>query len=123
MNATRTEIAATGSPSAVIVSSKDYTNYTSVKYLIQVHNTTDDEYSVFNVSANAFAGYSNYNVYNNLSNATQQKRDIRAIDINISGNNMRLRFTPLANKDYVVRVSEIRIDKPDNVANDTTITL
>ena len=29
----------------------------------------------------------------------------------------------LANKDYVVRVSEIRIDKPDNVANDTTITL
>lgn len=123
LNATRTEIAATGSPSAVIVSSKDYTNYTSVKYFIQVHNTTDDEYSVFNVSANAFAGYSNYNVYNNLSNATQQKRDIRAIDINISGNNMRLRFTPLANKDYVVRVSEIRIDKPDNVANDTTITL
>ena len=123
LNATRTAIAATGSPSAVIVSNKDYTNYTSVKYFIEVHNTTDNVYSVFNVSANAFAGYSNYNVYNNLSNATEIKRDIRAIDINISGNNMRLRFTPLANKDYIVRVSEIRIDKPDNVANDTTITI
>lgn len=123
LNADRTEIAATATPSAVIVSSKDYTNYTSVKYFIEVHNTTDNVYSSFNVSANAFAGYSNYNVYNNLSNATDIKRDIRAIDINISGNNMRLRFTPLANKDYIVRVSEIRIDKPDNVANDTTITI
>ena len=40
-----------------------------------------------------------------------------------SGENVLLRFTPASNKAYVVRVSEIRIDKPDNVANDQTVIL
>ena len=68
-------------------------------------------------------GRINFNVYNNLSTADDQRRDIRAVNMVASGENVLLRFTPAANKAYVVRVSEIRIDKPDNVANDQTVTL
>ena len=45
------------------------------------------------------------------------------LDMIISGTNGLLRFTPKSNKNYIVRTSEIRIDKPDNVANDTIVTL
>ena len=75
------------------------------------------------MAANAFDSRINFNVYNNLSTADNAKRDIRAINMVASGNNALLRFTPAASKAYVVRVSEIRIDKPDNVADDNTITL
>ena len=48
-------------------------------------------------------------------------RDIQNTDITVSGTNVLLQFTPMENRTYVVRVSEIKIDKPDDVANDTTI--
>ena len=123
LHATRTEISASGSPSETTLSTKSYNNFTSFKYFVEIHNTTDSKYSCFNVAANAFDSRINFNVYNNLSTADNAKRDIRAINMVASGNNALLRFTPAASKAYVVRVSEIRIDKPDNVADDNTITL
>jgi len=123
LNATRTEIVASGSPSETTISSKNYNNFTSFKYFVEIHNTTDNKHSCFNVAANAFDGRINFNVYNNLSTSSTPKRDIRAINMVASGTNSLLRFTPAANKAYVVRVSEIRIDKPDNVADDLTVTL
>ena len=123
LNATRTEISAAASPTENTISSKNYTNFTSMKYFVEIHNTTDNKYSCFNVGANAFDGRINFNVYNNLSTADDQRRDIRAMNMVASGENVLLRFTPSANKAYVVRVSEIRIDKPDNVANDQTVIL
>ena len=91
--------------------------------LAPTNKTTDNKYSCFNVAANAFDSRINFNVYNNLSTADNPKRDIRAMNMVASGNNALLRFTPASSKAYVVRVSEIRIDKPDNVADDNTITL
>ena len=123
LNATRTEISAAASPTENTISTKNYTNFTSMKYFVEIHNTTDNKYSCFNVGANAFDGRINFNVYNNLSTADDQRRDIRAMNMVASGENVLLRFTPAANKAYVVRVSEIRIDKPDNVANDQTVIL
>ena len=123
LNATRTEISAAASPTENTISSKNYTNFTSMKYFVEIHNTTDNKYSCFNVGANAFDGRINFNVYNNLSTADDQRRDIRAMNMVASGENVLLRFTPASNKAYVVRVSEIRIDKPDNVANDQTVIL
>ena len=49
------------------------------------------------------------------------KRDLQNTNIIVSGPNVILQFTPMENRDYIVRVSEIRIDKPDDVNNDTTI--
>ena len=123
LHATRTEISASGSPTETTLSTKSFSNFTSFKYFVEIHNTTDSKYSCFNVAANAFDSRINFNVYNNLSTADNQKRDIRAMNMVASGNNALLRFTPAASKAYVVRVSEIRIDKPDNVADDNTITL
>ena len=48
---------------------------------------------------------------------------MRATDIYVIGGNTQLRFTPLANKAYIVRVSEMKIDKPDVVSSNITFTL
>ncbi len=123
LSGTRTGITATGSPSHTVISTKSYNNYTSARYHVEVNNTTDSTYSVFIVSANTYSGNANYNLYNNLSNATDEKRDMRSTDIYVTGNNTQLRFLPMANKAYTVRVKELRIDKPDTVASDTLISL
>ena len=123
LNATRTSITASGSPTYAIVSTKSFSNYTSMRYTVEVENTTDNKRSVFKVSANSFGGNANFNKYNNISNAADEKRDIRNTDIILSSGSVVMTFLPLANKAYIIRTSEIRIDKPDNVPNDTTINL
>ena len=121
LQSNRTEISASGSPAATNVSSLSYNNYTSVKYYVEVENVTNNEYSAFHVAANAYEGDSNYVKYGNVSTGLTARRDIQNTDITVSGTSMLLQFTPMENRNYIVRVSEIRIDKPDNVSNDTTI--
>ena len=123
LDGSKTTIVATGSPVANIISSKSFNSYTSARYHVEIHNTTDDKYSVFIVASNCYAGNSNYSKYNNLSTADDPKRDIRATDMLVAGTSSQLRFTPLANKAYVVRVSEIIIDKPDAIASNVTFTI
>ena len=121
LQSNRTEISASGTPTATNVSSLSYSNYTSVKYYVEVENVTNNEYSAFHIAANAYEGDSNYVKYGNVSTGLTARRDIQNTDVSVSGFNVILQFTPMENRDYIVRVSEIRIDKPDNVANDTTI--
>ena len=121
LQSNRTEISASGTPAATNVSSLSYSNYTSVKYYVEVENVTNNEYSTFHVAANAYEGDSNYVKYGNVSTGLTARRDIQNTDIIVSGFNVILQFTPMENRDYIVRVSEIRIDKPDDVNNDTTI--
>ena len=109
-----------GTPNPQIISNKSYDNYTTCKYHIEIHNTTDDEYSVFNIAANSFGGNANFSKYNNLFTADSEKRNIDNTGIHILGNNTQLRFTPVANKAYTIRVAELKIDKPDAVASDAT---
>ena len=109
-----------GTPNPQVISNKSYDNYTTCKYHIEIHNTTDDEYSVFNIAANSFGGNANFSKYNNLFTADSEKRNIDNTGIHISGNNTQLRFTPVANKAYTIRVAELKIDKPDAVASDAT---
>ena len=123
LDGSKTTIVASGSPVATIISSKSFNNYTSARYHVEIHNTTDSTYSVFVVAANAWGGNSNYSKYNNLSTSATPKRDIRATDMLVAGTSSQLRFTPLANKAYVVRVSELVIDKPDSVASNVTFTI
>jgi len=117
----RTEISASGTPAATNISSLSYNNYTSVKYYVEVENVTNNEYSTFHVAANAYQGDSNFVKYGNISTGLTATRDLQNTDITVSGTNLLLQFTPMENRTYVVRVSEIKIDKPDDVANDTTI--
>jgi hypothetical protein len=121
LESTRTEISASGTPAATNISSLSYNNYTSVKYYVEVENVTNNEYSTFHVAANAYQGDSNFVKYGNVSTGLTATRDIQNTDITVSGANVLLQFTPMENRTYVVRVSEIKIDKPDDVANDTTI--
>jgi hypothetical protein len=88
---------------------------------VEVENVTNNEYSTFHVAANAYQGDSNFVKYGNVSTGLTATRDIQNTDITVSGANVLLQFTPMENRTYVVRVSEIKIDKPDDVANDTTI--
>ena len=101
----------TGSPSPMTISTKSYNNFTSCRFHVEINNTTDNNYSVFIVSANSYAGNANYNKYNNLYTDDSAKRNMANTDIHISGNNTLLRFTPLANKAYTVRVSELKIER------------
>ena len=123
LNASRTNITANPSPTAVTVATKPFGNYTSMRYTVEIENVTDSTRSVFKVSANSFGGNTNFNKYNNLSTAADEKRDIRNTNVTLSGSNVVMTFLPLANKTYVVRTVEIRIDKPDNVPSDTTVTI
>jgi hypothetical protein len=123
LNCTRTTINSSATPSAEIISTISSNSYVSIKYLVEIHNTTDNEYSFFHVAANIYGDVVNYIKYNNLSTSLDYRRDIQNIDMIVSGASGLLRFTPKANKAYIVRTSEIRIDNPDDVASDVVITL
>ena len=126
LNASKKTITASASPAANIVAIKPYTNYTSIKYHVEVENTTDNKYSSFDMVVNAYAGNANFSKYNNLTNyvvPADKRRDILNTSITLSASNVVVEFTPAANKAYVVRLYELRIDKPDNVANDVVITI
>jgi len=126
LNASRKVITASGSPAANIVSIKSYSNYTTVKYHVEIENTTDSKYSSFDMAVNAYEGNANFSKYNNLTNyvvPADKRRDILNTSVTLSGTNIVVEFTPKAGKAYVVRLSELRIDKPDNVANDVILTL
>ena len=75
---------------------------------------------MFIVAANSYAGNANFTRYNNLFTADSEKRNIDNTDIHTIGNDTRLRFTPVANKAYTIRVAELKIDKPDTVSSDAT---
>jgi YHYH protein len=123
LNCTRTGIISSATPSAETIAIIPSTSYTSVKYMVEIYNVTDGDYSFFHITANVYGDVVNYIKYNNLSTSVDTRRDIQNIDMTVSGTNALLRFTPRANKEYIVRTSEIRIDKPDDVASDVVITL
>jgi hypothetical protein len=123
LNCVRTTISSSATPSAEIISTTSSNNYVSTKYMVEIHNVTDNEYSFFHVAANVYGDIVNYVKYNNLSTSVDIRRDIQNVDMIVSGANAVLRFTPRANKAYIVRTSEIRIDKPDDVADDTIVIL
>ena len=64
-----------------------------------------------------------YRKYNNIYTADAEKRNIDNTDIHITGSNTQLRFLPVANKAYTVRVAELKIDKPDSVSSNQTYNL
>ena len=123
LDGTFTQIAANGSPSSQIISQKAYANYTTCRFHVEIHNTTDDEYSVFIVGANSYGGNASYNKYNNLYTDDPEKRNIDNTDIHITGTNTQLKFLPRANKAYTVRVAELKIDIPDESPNDGIVNL
>jgi hypothetical protein len=123
LRCTRTEIAASGSPTAETIVTTTGNTYTSSKILVEIHNTTDNEYSFFHVAANVYAEDVNYIKYNNVSTATTARRDIQNTDYISSGTDGILRFTPQENKAYIVRTSEISIDRPDGAPEDQLIPL
>ena len=123
LNATKVEIGAASSPTEKAIATKSFSNYTSMRYLVEIENVTDSTRSVFKIAANSFGGNANFNKYGNLSTATNEKRDIRNTNIILSGGNVVMEFLPLPNKSYITRTYEIRVDKPDNVPTDTLIEL
>ena len=123
LDGTFTTIVANGSPSLQVISTKSYSNYTTCRFHVEINNTTDSTYSVFVVGANSYGGNASYNKYNNLYTADAEKRNIDNTDIHITGSNTQLRFLPVANKAYTVRVSELKIDKPDSVSSNQTYNL
>ena len=123
LDGTFTNIVASGSPTQQVISTKAYANYTTCRFHVEIHNTTDDRYSVFVVGANSFGGNAAFNKYNNLFTDDSEKRNMANTDIHITGTNTQLRFLPVANKAYTVRVAELKIDKPDSVASDQTYNL
>jgi len=133
LNSRRTEISAAASPSASVISNQSSNNYTSIRYTVEVENTTDNAYSYYNVVANTYEGNINFVKFNNVSTATGIStigadstvpgdiRDIRATEVAASGSDTQLKFTPAPNKAYIIRVAELRIDKPDALASDLTV--
>ena len=123
LSTTYTTIASASTPDHKIISQKSYSNYTTCKYHVEIHNTTDNKYSAFLVSSNTYSDNATYNKYNNLStHAGEERRDIGAVDVYLAGGETQLRFLPRSNKAYIVRVMEMRIDKPDQVPADVTYT-
>ena len=119
----RTEISASLSPTETVISTVPYTNYHSTKYLVQIENTTKNHISFFHMANNSYEATANYNKYANVSTATTSRRDIVNTVIDVSAPNSVIKFLPEAQQDYICRVSEIRIDKPDSTADDTTVTI
>ena len=119
----RTEISASSSPTQTVISTVPYTNFHSTKYLVQIENTTKNQVSFFQMANNSYEATANYNKYGNVSTATTSRRDIVNTVIDVSAPNSVIKFLPESGQNYICRVSEIRIDKPDSVADNTTFTL
>jgi len=122
LDSTFIQLPANGSPSDQIISEKSYANYTTCRFHVEIHNTTDDEYSVFIVGSNSFGGNATFNTYNNLFTSDSEKRNMSNTSIHITSTNTQLKFLPVANKAYTIRTHELKIDKPDANPNNTTIT-
>jgi len=122
LDSTFIQLPANGSPSDQIISEKSYSNYTTCRFHVEIHNTTDDEYSVFIVGSNSFGGNATFNTYNNLFTSDSEKRNMSNTSIHITSTNTQLKFLPVANKAYTIRTHELKIDKPDTVSNNTTVT-
>jgi len=116
------QLTANGSPSEQIIVQKEYATYTTCRFHVEIHNTTDDEYSLFIVSSNSFGGNATFNTYNNLFTADSEKRNMENTSIHITSTQTQLKFLPVANKAYTIRTYELKIDKPDSTANNVTIT-
>ena len=116
------QLPANGSPDESIISIKEYASYTTCRFHVEVHNTTDDEYSVYIVGSNSFGGNATFNTYNNLYTADSEKRNMENTRIHITSTQTQLRFLPVANKAYTIRTYELKIDKPDATANNTIVT-
>ena len=83
--------------------------------------------------ANSYEGNINFVKFNNLSTASGIStigadtsipgvvRDVRATEVVASGTNTELKFTPAPNKAYIVRVAQLRIDKPDDLSSDFSV--
>ena len=120
----RKEIVASASPTDEVIATFNYDVFTSVKAFIQVENVTDNEYSVFNLASSTWDGETFIKKFANLStNEAEPKRDMENTDMQVSGNNVLLKFTPRANKEYIIRTSEIKITKPDSITVDAIVTL
>ena len=119
LSSSRTPITSSATPTTQTISTISYSNFSSIKYLIEIQNTTDSTYSFFHVAASVYESDIIYNKYNNLSTNIDNRRDIQNIDMIASGNNALLRFLPATNKAYIVRVSEYKIQRPDGFANDS----
>ena len=50
------------------------------------------------------------------------KRNMTNTNIHITGTSTQLKFLPVANIAYTIRTYEVKIDKPDMVANNETVT-
>jgi len=122
LDSTFIQLPANGSPSDQIISEKSYANYTTCRFHVEIHNTTDDEYSVFIVGSNSFGGNATFNTYNNLFTSDSEKRNMSNTSIHITSTNTQLKFLPVANKAYTIRTHELKIDKPDSVSSNTTVT-
>ena len=72
---------------------------------------------------NSYEATANYNKYANVSTATTSRRDIVNTNIDVSAPNSVIKFLPEAQQDYICRVSEIRIDKPNTSNDDPSITI
>ena len=116
------QLPANGSPSEQIISQKEYATYTTCRFHVEVHNTTDNEYSVYIVGSNSFGGNATYNTYNNLYTDDSEKRNMENTSIHITSTQTQLKFLPVANKAYTIRTYELKIDKPDATANNTIVT-
>ena len=133
LNSRRTTITSAASPTATVIAGFSSANYTSVRYTVEVENTTDNAYSSYNIVANSYEGNINFVKFNNLSTASGIStigadtsipgvvRDVRATEVVASGTNTELKFTPAPNKAYIVRVAQLRIDKPDDLSSDLTV--
>ena len=119
-----TEIAQSPSSSIETIETMGFNDFTSWRLLVNIENVTDGEQSIFNMAVNTFEGDANWNRYGLVSTGSSDpKRDLLNTEIQVSGSNCLLRFTPRDNIDYIIRTSQIRITKPDGIPFDTVKTL
>lgn len=121
----RVTIAASGSPGVTSITAMPTSHYRATKNHVEVQNVTDDQYAVFVITTAANDYGVSVNKYNSVTtDASEPKRDMDNTTVAYTADeNVILQFLPKANKEYVVRVSSIRINNPDDAALNAVIEL
>ena len=121
----RVNIPSSGSPGITSITAMPSSHYKATKSHVEVENVTDNQYSVFIVTTAANDHGVSVNKYNSVTtDASEPKRDMDNTTVAYTADeNVILQFLPKANKEYVVRVSSIRINNPDDAALNAVVEL
>lgn len=112
-----------GAASQTTIAEYAKTQFSSVKYFVEIENTTTGHISFFQVGTVDYLTDTAYNKWSLVSTATTESRDFDNTIFDTSGQTAELKFLPESGNSYLIRTGEHKISVYDGQPEDDEIDL